>query len=48
MQLIVTKTSADSVVMVSAEDPLVILEWLLKDGFEPQVTLGFPEPRRNY
>jgi hypothetical protein len=39
-------TSEDSLVLASAEDPHVILEWLLKNGIEPQATLGFPEPRR--
>jgi hypothetical protein len=39
-------TPEDSLVLASAEDPHVILEWLLKNGMEPQATLGFPEPRR--
>jgi hypothetical protein len=43
-------TSEDSLVLASAEDPHVILEWLLKNGIEPQATatLGFPGPRRSY
>ncbi len=43
-------TSEDSLVLASAEDPHVILEWLLKNGIEPwaQATLGFPEHRRSY
>ena len=33
-------TSEDSLVLASAEDPHVILEWLLKNGIEPQATCG--------
>jgi hypothetical protein len=33
-------TSEDSLVLASAEDPHVILEWLLKNGIEPHATRG--------
>jgi hypothetical protein len=33
-------TSEYSLVLASAEDPHVILEWLLKNGIEPQTTCG--------